>query len=278
MSPTYHYHIGDIVNIEEQLLKENYMDISIVPYETINHIYTLEYKFKDKRMGNLSKVENPIKFEDIRVNLNKLSKKTYNIHFKYIISSIYFLNDQNTPDLFILVFRHISTNIFMSEPYAKLNNALMHIFPQYETLFYQQFRKFIEEISQISFDKTSTYDELCETNKKKDRYRAETAFYVESFIACKDRERLQQMIIAFQGYIMSNIENLDKQEEVEVLCDLVYVCLTSKVKVADLCEYKKIINNTKDVIDKKSNKSIGRRIIFKHMDMQDLFAKQGIKL
>tara|TARA_A100001015_G_scaffold317760_1_gene435565 strand:+ start:816 stop:1652 length:837 start_codon:yes stop_codon:yes gene_type:complete len=278
MLPVYKYGIHDIVTVESDLLKTNYVDMCLVPYETINHIYTLEYKFKDKRMSNLTKVENPIKFDDIRSNLNKLSKKTYNIHFKYIISSIHFLNDQNTPDLFLLVFRHLSTNIFMSEPYAKLNNALVHIFPQYETLFYKQFSDFIAEISQISIAKTSTYDEMCQTNKKKDSYRAQTAFYMESFIASGDFERVQQMIVAFQNYVMTNIEIQNKRDEVEVLCDLIYLCFTSNINLRNLCEIKTIVSNNDNIISKKENKTIGRRIIFKHMDMHDIFVKQGIKL
>ena len=70
------YSLADILSLENEITTNN-DDLTKLPYLTdsvIQYIYTLEYKFKDKRyLKSKYHSPKPITFDDIRLNLNKLS-------------------------------------------------------------------------------------------------------------------------------------------------------------------------------------------------------------
>ena len=77
-----YYTLSNILLIENKFIdnSNSFIDhsansISSLSDETINILYTIEYKFKERKQYK-SKYTNPkpISFSDIRLNLNKLSK------------------------------------------------------------------------------------------------------------------------------------------------------------------------------------------------------------
>ena len=82
-----HYTLSNILLIENIFLDDSNNDTHILTDDTINMLCTIEYKFKDRKQYK-SKYNNPkpISFSDIRLNLNKLSNKSYSLYFKQIIN------------------------------------------------------------------------------------------------------------------------------------------------------------------------------------------------
>lgn len=264
------YTIEYVLQLEENILKS---DNVFVSSDIINHIYTLEYKFKDKRMNNTTKIEIPIKFEDIRVNLNKLSKKTYDIHFKYIISSIHCLHTDN-PDLFMNVYNHISCNNFMVEPYSKLSASLIQIFPEFEKIFYNKIKTIYSLISDMQSNNPSTYDELCNINKIKDNIKSNILFFCHTLIILKNHTEIYTAINTLQTTLTNNLLDTTKKEQNELISELIFILIkNSFYLIHDPDISTNIIKHIETILNKKSDTSVSRKIIFNHMDMQDISKK-----
>lgn len=265
------YSIEQIIKLENEVLQS---ENSFISYDIINHIYTLEYKFKDKRINNATKIENPIKFEDIRVNLNKLSKKTYNIHFKYIISSLHCLHNKSNPDLFANIYKHISSNNFMVEPYSKLSSSLIQIFPEYENIFYKKIDQTVKTIYDINLTYGTSYDELCEINKIKDNLRANFMFFSYTLIHLNNHNKYQECIFSLQSALQDNLKDETKKMHNELVSELILIVIkNSKILMFNLKSWRQIMENVEKILELKSDKEISRKVIFNHMDIHDINQK-----
>ena len=157
------YSLEDILAI-----KESYDDNDLshlIEDDVKRYLFIIDYKFKEKK-GHRSKYNNPkpISFCDIRLSLNKLSNKTFDVQFKYIITTLHLLSNQEKPHIFEDVLNHLSSNSFMLEPYSKLAVIIIDIFYQFREIFFDtnaffsDFDKFVPPVT--------NHDELCMQNKK----------------------------------------------------------------------------------------------------------------
>ena len=161
------YNLKDII-----LIKESNDDSTLANLINDNikrYLFIIEYKFKDKK-GHRSKYNNPkpISFCDIRIALNKLSNKTFDIQFKNIISTLYLLPNENNTSIFNDIYNHISQNNFMLEPYSKLAVILIELFDEFKTVFYDNTQTYFTNYTKFKLPICKSYDEICDQNIKKD--------------------------------------------------------------------------------------------------------------
>ena len=274
------YTLSNILIIEENFLDNSNNLTPILPNDTINMLCTIEYKFKERKQYK-SKYNNPkpISFSDIRVNLNKLSNKSYSLYFKQIISVLHILNKDESTNIFTDIFLHISKNQFMVKPYSELSASLLEIFPEYSTIFYDYNNKFIKNINDSSFNYTSSDYNEHEINKIKDNLKATAVFYTNNFIITNSYDNIINNILTLQN-IINSIINGDQihiskyKNKLELVSDIVFLYNKHSINIIyNLPSYHTILENINYIISKKANTNISRRVIFNHMDTLDLYNK-----
>jgi hypothetical protein len=279
-----YYTLSNILLIEKNFIDNNssFIDNSnnVIPTltdDTINILYTIEYKFKERKQYK-SKYNSPkpISFSDIRLNLNKLSNKSYSTYFKQIISLLHILNKNESTDIFNDIFTHISSNQFMVKPYSKLSSSLIEIFPEYSTIFYDNNNSFLQNIADTSFNYNNSDD--FHANKIKDNLKANAVFYTNNFIIINNYDSIIANILKLQNIINDIIDNSDDhtviyyKNKLEIISDIIFLYNKHSIHVIYyLPSYNNIFNNINHVISKKPNKHISRKVIFNHMDILDLY-------
>lgn len=280
-----YYTLSNILLIENKFLdnSNSFIDhsantISTLSDETINLLYTIEYKFKERKQYK-SKYSNPkpISFSDIRLNLNKLSNKSYTVYFKQIIALLHILNKNESTDIFNDIFIHISSNQFMVKPYSKLSSSLIEIFPEYSTIFNNYNKDFLKNLCDNSFNNTET--DQYTSNKIKDLLKANTVFYTTNFIINNDYNSIINNILYLQEIINNLINDSDDviinfKNKLEIISDIIFLYNKHSIHIIyKLTTYENIIKNINYIISKKTNKNISRKVIFNHMDILDLYNK-----
>lgn len=275
-----HYTLSNILLIENIFLDDSNNDTHILTDDTINMLCTIEYKFKDRKQYK-SKYNNPkpISFSDIRLNLNKLSNKSYSLYFKQIISVLHILNKEESTNIFKDIFLHISNNQFMVKPYSNLSAALLEIFPEYSTLFNDYNDQFIKNIHDCSFNYniSSNFNEH-EINKIKDNLKANAVFYTNNFIITNSYNDIINNILTLQNIIISIIDSdehiINYKNKLELVSDIIFLYNKNSIHVIyNIPSYLIILKNINYVISKKPNTNISRRVIFNHMDILELYNK-----
>ena len=281
-----YYTLSNILLIEQKFIdnSNSFIDnsnnfISILSDDTINILYTIEYKFKERKQYK-SKYNNPkpISFSDIRLNLNKLSNKSYSIYFKQIISLLHILNKDESTNIFNDIFIHISSNQFMVKPYSNLSSSLIEIFPEYSTIFYNYNDIFLKNIYDSSFNYNIS-DEY-KSNKIKDNLKANAVFYTNNFIIINNYNIIIDNILKLQDILNNIINNSDNdlliyyKNKLELVSDIIFLYIKHSIHVIhNLPSYNNIFKNVNYVISKKPNKNISRKLIFNHMDILDIYNK-----
>jgi len=280
-----YYTLSNILLIENNFLdnSNSFIDnssnsISTLSDETINILYTIEYKFKERKQHK-SKYTNPkpISFSDIRLNLNKLSNNSYTLYFKQIIALLHILNKNESTDIFNDIFIHISSNQFMVKPYSKLSSSLIEIFPEYSTIFYNYNKVYLKNIYDTSFNNIDS-DEY-NSNKIKDLLKANAVFYTNNFTINNNYNTIIDNILYLQEIINSIINDSDDiiiqfKNKLEIISDIIFLYNKHSIHIIyTLTTYNNILININYLISKKTNKNISRKVIFNYMDILDLYNK-----
>ena len=280
-----YYTLSSILLIENKFIdnSNSFIDHSFNPIstlsdETLNILYTIEYKFKERKQYK-SKYTNPkpISFSDIRLNLNKLSNKSYTLYFKQIISLLHILNKNESTDIFNDIFNHISSNQFMVKPYAKLSSSLIEIFPEYATIYSNYNTNFLKNVYDTSFNNIGSDEYI--SNKIKDILKANAVFYTNNFIINNNYNTIIDNILYLQEIINNIINDSDDiiinfKNKLEIISDIIF--LYNKHSIHIICKlttYQNIFKNINYILSKKHNKNISRKVIFNHMDILDLYNK-----
>lgn len=261
------YSLNDIIHIKNSC--EDNIISELIDEDIKRYLFIVEYKFKDKK-GHRSKYNNPkpISFNDIRISLNKLSIKHFNVQFKYIISTIHLLPSDDMVNTFENIFIHLSQNSFMLEPYSKLAVILIDIFDDFKTLFYNKFETFLNDFNTINFPNVESYEEICIQNKIKDQIKSQSTFLVTTLISLNEFEYIKKYIVTLQTYIKENFLIKEQTNNIEFISNMYKVLAIKCIK--DFTNTKDIISTHVDyILQNKNNKNINRKIIFHHMDIID---------
>lgn len=225
----------------------------------------------------------------IRVSLNKISTKNYEVQRDLIFGYIESFFDKNEKNEEISeeekannvkkitnsIFDVASSNKFYSELYAELYRELItkfDIFSKIVIEFIEQFTKTIDDIYYV--DPKTNYDESSAYLKKNDLRKATTTFVVNLMkkeIISKDR--LMDIIDCFQKRIFQYIEEPNRVNEVEEITENIFILISQSHSF--LSNEEKWTNTIfPDVVKISKMKakdfpSISNRVIFKYMDILD---------
>jgi hypothetical protein len=246
--------------------------------------------FKITKMETKEGVEKRI--NEIRVALNKISKKNYEAQKTAIIQHIdsFYENESNAETrvadigkISQYIFDIASSNKFFSELYAELYRELIgkyDIFGTILTDFVNHFSENIQHIHYVNSDKD--YDGYCNYVKMNDNRKATSTFIVNLMKnGILPNQTVMQIIRFFMSQIVKYIDEPDCINEVEEITENLFIFVSqSQGELSKLDEW------TSDFVPKiqsiakmkvSEHKSISNRVIFKYMDIVDSLNGQNKK-
>lgn len=247
--------------------------------------------FKPTKITNKEGIEKTI--NDIRINLNKITKKNYETQkdkiFELIESmivtgyveevSIEMVNPRvHQQQIAHFIFDISSSNKFFSELYANLYKDLIQ---RYREVFIDTLTEFIANFKEsiqtfVYCDPDADYNKYCAFVKESDRKKATTTF----IIMLLNRDVVSSSVVVeitdfFQKMIQKYIDEENRINEVNELGEILYILVSlgnEKLQWEDSKEWNFIIHNICEftTLKIKEHKSISSRFIFKMKDLYDL--------
>jgi len=226
----------------------------------------------------IEKKEGPEKtMNDIRVCLNKISLKNFDIQTEEIFKHIEILveNDKSCyKNIGGFIFDIASNNKFNSELYATLYKNIIEKHEEFREIIDIQMGNYTNSINQIYYvDPNTDYDKFCEYNKVNDKRKALATFFVN--LVKKELIAKSQILTSVSGLInlvLENIEMDNKANEVDEITENVFIFVTAlKNECSETAEWNGIKNSIEELSKTKSKdkKSLSSRAIFKYMDIMD---------
>ena len=214
----------------------------------------------------------------IRINLNKITNKNYDILSVRILDEIDIIHENNVEHFKTIKKLFIDTvcnvNIY-SEIYVmlyksiieKYDNSLFNINDDYTIL--------KDELLNIKvIDSNMNYDDFCKNNKNNERKRNLSLFYInlmkqELF----PKEDIINLILDNQTYNFNMINAINNSDIVDEICENLFILINNAFDyIRDDDKYSVIYNNVVSItkLKKSENNSLTTKSKFKHMDLIDL--------
>ena len=214
----------------------------------------------------------------IRINLNKITNKNYDILSVRILDEIDIIHENNVEHFKTIKKLFIDTvcnvNIY-SEIYVmlyksiieKYDNSLFNINDDYTIL--------KDELLNIKvIDSNMNYDDFCKNNKNNERKRNLSLFYInlmkqELF----PKEDIINLILDNQTYNFNMINAINNSDIVDEICENLFILINNAFDyIRDDDKYSLIYNNIVSItkLKKSENNSLTTKSKFKHMDLIDL--------
>ena len=214
----------------------------------------------------------------IRINLNKITNKNYDILSVRILDEIDIIHEKNVEHFNTIKKLFIDTvcnvNIY-SEIYVmlyrsiieKYDNSLFNINDDYAIL--------KDELLNIKvIDSNMNYDDFCKNNKNNERKRNLSLFYInlmkqELF----PKEDIINLILDNQTYNFNMINAINNSDIVDEICENLFILIKNAFDyIRDDDKYSVIYNNVVSItkLKKSENNSLTTKSKFKHMDLIDL--------
>jgi len=216
-------------------------------------------------------LEKGTKMNDIRVALNKLSTKNYDITSEFILEKIEKMTedpDENVSILSSIIMDIISTNKMFSPLYAKLYVSLVTKFPDLFSIS-PITESYMTSISTIRSVDPTNYDDFCNNNKENDKRKTIATFITHLMnVGLLTPTQIFFMTNTLLTHVQEYMGCPDKTVEVDEITENVYILLTQQEKILnnlpeDIQE--KVLELSK--IKAKDQPSLSSRAIFKYIDM-----------
>jgi hypothetical protein len=230
---------------------------------------------------------------DIRVCLNKISEKNYEIQKEEIFGLIEKIMSEessssddetikspntNINKVACIVFEIASNNKFYSEIYANLYKELLVKYNVFNDIIEKYINQYKESINNIQYIEPNTdYDKYCDYNKINDKRKSLSLFFGN--LMRKDiisKSQIIDIILSLQDMVFTYINTKNKQNEVEEITENLFLLITT-VKSDCVMEEKwaTILSNVLSCSQMKSKEkeSLSSRAIFKYMDLMDALKK-----
>ena len=250
--------------------KDNY--VSNKHWEALRNFK--ETKFEEKKGIELDIV-------NIKLNLNKLTDKTYDKILQNVIDIIDKNKENNkNNELEIIgkaIFQIGSTNKFWSTLYARLYHDLINKFPFMNDICKKNFNTFKEILLNIRYvDPKDNYDLYCEINKENEERKGLSKFLAictnRKIILKKD---MMEIIHGLFNYIDINLNSIENKNQIEEIVENLYILLNNllssikedKTLFDDL--HKKINYFTELKISE--HVALSNKILFKFIDILEVF-------
>ena len=256
------------------------MEVSSEEWESIRTFQTTKIEQKTGIDGDIS---------EIRLFLNKLTDKTFlDMREKIIekINSVCALSTDSEDSIKLgsMLYEMCSTNKFYSKIFADLFAELASMYGWLNHIFRENFRNIMDQFSNIQYiDSEKDYDGFCEMNKKNEKRRAISTFYlnlaINGFIKKEEVVKILRDILIS---IMNMINTPDKKNEIDELTEIVGI-LFNKEMIEDVDEEavepdqyyildQSILETISGLAQKKAKDypSLSNKAIFKYMDLVEM--------
>jgi hypothetical protein len=266
------------------------MEVSSEEWESIRTFQTTKIEQKTGVEGDIN---------EIRLYLNKLTDKTFLDMRDKIIAKINFIcetctshegtiqegtSQQDIVKLGTVLYEMCSTNKFYSKIFADLFAELASMYSWLKDIFKENYKHIMLLYNDIQYiDSDKDYDGFCEMNKKNEKRRAITTFYMNlalnEFI---QKEEIVKMLRDILTSIMNMIKVPDKKNEVDELTEIVSI-LFNKEMINDVDDdadepedYYVMDQSIIDIISwlaqnkAKDYPSLSNKAIFKYMDLVEM--------
>lgn len=256
------------------------MEVSSEEWESIRTFQTTKIEQKTGIDGDVN---------EIRLYLNKLTDKTFlDIREKIIekINTVCAISSEKDDivKLGSMLYELCSTNKFYSKIFANLFAELALMYNWLNDIFKENYAKIMEQFNNIQYiDSEKDYDGFCEMNKKNERRRSITTFYLNlalnGFI---NKEGVLKLLKDILTSIMKMINMPDKKNEVDELTEIVGILFNKEMidEVDELTdepeEYyvydQSILDTVSGLAQRKAKDypSLSNKAIFKYMDLVEM--------
>ena len=220
---------------------------------------------------------------DIRMALNKLTTKNYEIQCNVIIELIQQImvesfELEHLQKIAKMIFDIASSNKILSEIYAELYKKLISEFPQFQSNIEDLLENYRLSLHEIHFaDPNKDYDGYCKYTKTNDTRKAMTMFIVNLMRkGILTEKSVLETTIYLEKAILKYAEEPEKNNEVEEITENLFILITQCVSIFKDREdwIDKIIPAIHELSKLKKtdgNKypSMSNRATFKYMDILD---------
>jgi hypothetical protein len=257
------------------------MEVSADEWETIRTFQTTKIEQKSGIDGDIN---------EIRLYLNKLTDKTFFEMREKIINKINLvcsssLEKDDLLKIGSMIYDICSTNKFYSKIFADLFAELVTKYSWLNDIFKENYSNIMSQYKDIEYiDSEKDYNGFCEMNKKNERRRAITTFYLNLALnGLIPKDGLVKILKDILTEIMSYINlRTDKKNEVDELTEIVAI-LFKKEMIEEVeeeasepedyyvCE-QSILETIRSLAQKKAKdyQSLSNKTIFKYMDLVDM--------
>jgi len=211
------------------------------------------------------------KMNEMRVSLNKLSVKNYEITSEFIVNKMKELNSEEIQSFMIIFMDVISTNKMFSSLYSKIYKKIVEDFPDiFSQTLDSIIKTYSDSISNIRWvDQKDNYDEFCKNNKENDKRKTIAAFITQLYEAGLVRaDTIFSITDSFFTFVREYSKEENKIYEVEEITENIYVLLTQQKELLMTIPkiiYEKIVELSQKKA--KEDPSISSRAIFKYIDI-----------
>lgn len=234
----------------------------------------------EKKMDGIEKTIN-----DIRICLNKISKKNYNSILEVIIDLISETQNKITDSsrenreesmkkIANYIFEIASTNKFFSEIYASLYKELFYRYDIFFIIISEFVSTFTERMKDIQYvDQNSDYDAFCANNKINDARKA-TAVFIVNLVknGVLPKDDLLDIMNKIVDIVLEYIETPDKVNQVEEITENIFLIISeSHSFMNDMDIWTNILEKIMEIsqMKTKDKPSLSSRAVFKYMDIID---------
>jgi hypothetical protein len=214
---------------------------------------------------------------EMRLFLNKLSNKTFLDMREKILEKINAICQQYSMDDKLkvgnMLYDICSTNQFYSNIFVELFVELALKYEWVNSIFKSHYESIMDEYNNIQYiDSDKDYDGFCEMNKKNERRRSVTTFYVNLAInGFINKEKIIQMLRDILNTILDLTNIANKKNEVDELTEIVAILYNKNI--IDSSEDTEDITDIIELLAQKKTKdcpSLSNKSIFKYMDLVEM--------
>lgn len=292
------YNLNDFQKIAEIEIKELSDNIISVINELASKVGAPGYNktpIFDKRNKNKKKYDNwsnirnfkntvlekntegiEAQIDDIRIRLNKLTSNNYDSLSKEIIDYIKKEIETNNDILEYVgksIFEVGSMNSFWSKIYARLFNDLILSFPIMKDICLTNFKKFLKLFDDIKFINinNNNYDEFCENNKKNEKRRSMSSFFVNLMhfdIISVD------MMYTLINDLIEKIDYNDTEDDInineEIIENISIMLIKGKEELKDnKKDWEGVIRTIEFYSEQNNDSGVSKKFQFKCLDIID---------
>jgi hypothetical protein len=214
---------------------------------------------------------------ELRLFMNKLSNKTFLDMREKILEKINDICERYSNDDIIkvghMLYEMCSTNQFYSTIFVDLFIELALKYEWLNNIFKTYYENIMDEYNNILYvDSDKDYDGFCEMNKKNERRRSVTSFYlnlaINGFI---EKEKIIKILRDILSTILDFIHIANKKNEVDELTEIIAILYNKKI--IDSSEDNDDITDIIELLAQKKSKdcpSLSNKSIFKYMDLVEM--------